>query len=174
MKRTLLLLSVFLGALLVFTSCEDDDKGGDVPDYVGTWVNSYIDEVTSLPTKETLTLTVNTFEQVTSIQNPLNSNWYDVGGLKGTMEVDGQNMTITVTSAGYAEISFEPGLSIGTFDWYDEGTPKFDELIDEYANGETSLNGNWSIDGNQLSVGIDGEDENETVDPEEITVYTKQ
>jgi hypothetical protein len=167
MKKFKLFLPAVVLAILFFSSCEKDDA----PDYVGTWVTTESMDMgeSSLEFKETLTLKEGSFNSL--IQMGAEGQYVDFMGVKGSLDVSGQSVTMTITSVGMVDMT-DPNASGLT--WYEEGTDDFDSMIKESMEMDSnSMTGEYAVDGNKLTLKSDVNGDG-TYSDDEITVYTKK
>ncbi len=131
---------------LTFTSCNKDE--GDTPDYVGTWVNESIDDSYTITT--TLVLTSSTFDM--SMTMSYGDIEMEVAGIEGNLSVSGEQFTLTVTRVGM--IDYDSYQLV----WYSKGEEGWDETLAEMDMEET-MTATYEVEGNQLTVTVDGEPE---------------
>lgn len=164
--------SVLLFSLcgLLFTSCgNDNDKEEPQANYVGTWVNvgTSSEDGLSVPTKNTIVLTTNSFSYVSQLS--LLGTYCDLGKVEGTMTVSGDKVNATITGFGMAsEENITSGVVV-----YKKGSSEFDSLI-ESSGIPTSFEVKYSVSGNFLTLSIDENNDGDYIDENETVVYTKQ
>lgn len=152
-KRTIgfALIALFT---LAFISCEKDKD--ETPDYVGTWVSEELDDSFGEPMTitSTLILTASTFDM--SISVDIGVIELVMGGMKGTLSVSGNQITIMPNSIGMAD---ESGVMV----WVNKGDDGWEEALDEMDMDEIET-GTYSVEGDQLTITVDGE----------VDVFTRQ
>ena len=165
MKKLLIFLTAFVIVSFIFTSCEEEEKEKD---YVGTWKCSYTESYFTIEVEleETLILTETTIDQLIKA-SIADEPFKEIAGMKGTISVDEDSITITVTEIGSADIDYMT-LTIGDFAYYEAGSEEFDEWLAK-NNNDPTITAKYSVSGDEMTVIItygDGE--------EETKVYTKQ
>lgn len=158
-----------LTALIIsISSCSKDDE--ITPDYVGTWVVNY--SMDGSETKETMTFTSNSVTNLLQIKYATNNTWVDYMKMKGSISVNKQVMTVTLTEIGLA-FDIMTGEPTATMTTYKAGSSLFD-LILEGSGQSVSFQSEYSVSGNMLILKTDNNDDGDYLDEEETTTYTKQ
>lgn len=167
--KSVFALMVMLTAMIVsISSCSKDNE--ITADYVGTWVaNSSMD---GSETKETMTFTTNSVTNLLQIKYETTNTWVDYISMKGSISVNKQLMTVTLTEIGLA-FDFMTGEPTATMTTYKAGSSLFD-LILEGSGQSVSFQSEYSVSGNTLTLKTDNNDDGDYLDEEESVTYTKQ
>ncbi len=153
-----------LSAFILICSCT---KEKEKPPYIGIWTATEIQQ--GFEMKDSLTLTENSFEDIIMIG--LNNQWEEYMGIKGTIEASGNNLHLTVTSVAMAQLNIYSGEVISGLQWYEEGSPGFNQYIDHFGN--PVMDGEYYIEGDEMTTKLDMDGDGEYISYGEITVYTK-
>ncbi len=158
-------LTFLLGILVLifFTSCEDEND--TPPAYVGVWEMLSTDSIgdTEVDMKQMLTLHEDSFETIVSML-PDDQPAIDVMGMKGDLDMDGDNGTITFTS--YGKQQYDNSANPTGMVWYEEGDTEFNKFITDDMDGKKTQNIKISVDGDKLNIKID-QNNNGSFDDEE-------
>jgi len=158
--RSILLFSAIV---LLISSCSKDDTVN--PDYVGTW--SVDISESGLQLKDNLTFTKDGFTDIKQVNNPTTNIWVDYIKTTGTIAVAGSTMTTTYTGIGILT-DFTVSITM-----YSAGSSNFQSLMSDKGMPMT-LNSQFSVAGNKLTIMTDMNSNGNYTDPGETTVYTKQ
>lgn len=167
--RSVIALMIVVTAMIIsISSCSKDNE--ITADYVGTWVaNSSMD---GSETKETMTFTSTNVTDLLQIKNATTNTWVDYLSMKGSISVNKQIMTVTLTEIGLA-FDFMTGEPTATMTTYKAGSSLFD-LILEGSGQSASFQSEYSVSGNTLTIKTDNNDDGDYLDEEESVTYTKQ
>lgn len=171
LRMSKILAFVIALATISFTmsSCSKDKEIS--ADYVGTWVtNTTLDG--DLEAKETLTLTSNTFNIKYQMKDATSGAWMDYISMKGSISVNNQLITGTITEIG---IAFDPitGEPTATMTTYQAGSSLFNLIIEESVEGAT-FTSEYSVSGNTLTLKTDDNNDGDYLDEGESEIFTKQ
>jgi hypothetical protein len=168
-QRRLFLLGIMLVTVLfAASSCSKDEEVS--ADYVGTWVSNTTLEGSEA--KETLTLTSNTFNIKYQMKNATSGAWMDYISMKGSISVNNQLITGTITEIG---IAFDPmtGEPTATMTTYQAGSSFFNLIIEESMGGAT-FTSEYTVSGNTLTLKTDDNGDGDYLDEGESETFTKQ
>lgn len=167
--KSVFAMMVMLTAMIVsISSCSKDNE--ITADYVGTWVaNSSMD---GSETKETMTFTSTSVTNLLQIKYATSNNWVDYISMKGSISVNKQLMTVTLTEIGLA-FDFMTGEPTATMTTYKAGSSLFDMIL-EGSGQSVSFQSEYSVSGNTLTLKTDNNDDGDYLDEEESVTYTKQ
>lgn len=169
MKKIFAYGIVLFALFFVVSACSKEDE--IVSDYVGTWVASTtMDD--DLEAKETLILTYNTFSNQYQVKDSISGSWIDYITMKGSITVDKQLITGTITEIGLA-IDLMTGEPTGTMTTYKAGSSLFDMIVEESA-GSATFNSEYSISGNTLTLKTDDNNDGDFLDDGESQTFIKQ
>jgi hypothetical protein len=164
MKKSNLFYLVLLSLLMIFTSCEKEDK---TPGYIGVWemTNSITEDGITLNMKDVLTLEEGNF--IESIQMKYGDQYLEILVMKGDLVATETKFSFTITSIG--------ALNSNTLDmdWYNEGTDAFDSFLREelqYTTNSYSIA--YSVEGKVLILKSDMNGDGVISDSEKLK-YTK-
>jgi hypothetical protein len=172
MKLYSLLFTALCMVIFFITACEKEE---DVPDYVGTWIatGSFTEEEVTLEMKDILTLKTSSLTEVLQIKNPLTDNWLDYLGLKGSLTVSDNTMSIVLNELGMSSFDMMTGMPTGNITYYSKEQNEFDQLISESGMPET-YSAQFSVSGGSLTFKVDINEDGDFDDEGEVTIYTKQ
>jgi hypothetical protein len=164
-------MAAFMALLVIFSSsCKEDDP--ILPDYAGTWV-----ALVNIPTeagimslKETITLTETGYSDLAQMQV---DKWTDLASMKGSMMVSGNFLNITLTQVGMSSMNMLTGFPDGVIITYEATDPGFNALLTDLGQTKT-FKFEYSISGNLMTLRTDKNEDGDTLDENETTVYTKQ
>jgi len=144
---------------LTMTTC---DRLKDNPLYVGTWQNKdkvYVGDVT-YNTTTTLTLTESTFQEIYVMQRDNSSTITTILGLKGSLEVNGSEMTFKLNAVGEC---VKDGLNQCTSEvqWFAKGTATYNTYI-QYL--QETIEGEFEADEDYLWLVRDRNNDGDTED----------
>lgn len=164
MKKYSILLSVVLFVSLFLSGCKKDD---DKPAYVGTWEMTETSDNGQM--KTTLTVTESTVTVINSYF--FGEAWIDGSGMKATLSVSGDDVTLTLTEIGQAPYTMN---GIGDIVWYTPSDEEFAALaLDFGANANLQIVGKLTVDGDQLTIKTDNNGDGDYSDPYETQVFTR-
>lgn len=167
--RLFLISVLFITALL--SSCKKDED----PEYVGTWIITESEQLGgyTIEYKEAMTLTENSFSDLYQYKHPIKNEWLGVFGVKGTFNLSGKIMNITITEIGESAKDVNE-MPTGVMTYYKDGTTRFTELLTENEMVKT-FKVEYTVVGNTLTFKIDMNSDGDYTDADDdITVYTKQ
>lgn len=150
------------------SSCSKDDEVS--ADYVGTWLSD--ESIASSSEKETLILTANSLTINLQTKDETTGSWVEYYGLKGSISVNKQLLTITITEIGVA-FDVQTGEPTGTMTFYKAGSASFDLLL-QHAEQSVTFNSEYSVSGNTLTLKTDDNNDGDYMDEGESTTFTKQ
>lgn len=162
------LLIIILSALLM-AKC---DWFSEDPLYAGSW--QYTDKLYAgdftYNTTTTLTLTEKTFEEIYMLQRDNSSDIVSILATRGTLEVNGNEMTFTLSAVGECVKDIHNDCT-ASVEWFEKGTPTYNTYIlylEEIVDGEFEADEDylWLVrDKNNDS---DTEDEGEDIEFERL------
>jgi len=167
--KSLFVLGIMLTALIIsISSCSKDNANS--PDYIGTWIASTSMDGTDA--KETLTFTSNSVTNLYQIKDASTNAWVDYMKMKGSISVNKQLMTVTLTEIGLA-FDITTGEPTATMTTYKAGSPLFDMIISESGQSIT-IQSEYSVSGKILTLKTDDNGDGDYLDEGESVTYTKQ
>ncbi len=164
-----LFISVFA---ILFSSCNPDSITPD-PDYVGTWVGTYSDNLLGESYKETRTLTNSTFVDLTQLYDPTSSKWIDYIKMAGSISTKGDTMIFKLTEYGITSYNDVAQNYTGLITSYKEGTSGFVTLCSSMGQPKTFYY-LFSVSGNKLISKLDLNDDGDFIDEFEYLELIKQ
>jgi hypothetical protein len=173
MKQYIYAIITVCLALLLITACEEDEPEV-IPDYVGSWSTSwaYIDEGDTMEVKEIMTLTADTYTDITQLRSYPNGTFIDFYGLKGTFTVSGYTMSIDIKQIGLTTADGE-GNPTGNLIYYKEGDPEYFTLVSELGQPD-DFDADYSIAGDFMTFLVDWNEDGDFYDAGELTIFTRQ
>lgn len=167
--KGLFALTFIVTAMIIsFSSCSKDEE--ITADYVGTWVSNTSFEGSEA--KETMTLTPNSVTNLLQIKDPTKNTWVDYIKIKGSIVVNKQILTVTLTEIGLG-FDFLTGEPTATMTTYKAGSGFFELIIEEAVGGAT-FTSEYSVSGNTLTLKTDDNDDGDYLDEDEAVTYTRQ
>jgi len=153
-------------------SCKEDETV--LPDYAGTWaaVESVPTENGSMQVKDIMTLTETSFSDIHQIQ-VATDKWTDMVGMKGSLSVYGDIMSVTITEIGVTSLSGVTGLPTGVITSYKKGSSEFDALLSANEQPKT-FESKYTISGKNMTLQTDHNGDGDYLDKLETSVYVKQ
>lgn len=167
------LMFLLMISALLSTSCKKDDEDDEKADYVGKWTSeeTITSEEGTNSYKDIMTLTRTTFEDI--IMTPDSEDeWVDSFILKGTISANGNVMDVHVTEISVSDIDPDSGEFTGRMTTYKEGSLLFEAIIAE-SGQDKDFQSEYSIEGNQMTLKTDTNDDGDYNDPNETTLYTR-
>jgi len=167
--KSLFALTIIVTAMIIsFSSCSKDEE--ITADYVGTWIsNTTMD---GSEAKETLTLTTNGVTDLFQIKDPTTNAWINYIQMKGSIAVNKQIVTVTLTEIGLG-FDFLTGEPTTTMTTYKAGSGLFELIIAE-SGQSTTFTSEYSVSGNTLTLKTDDNEDGDYLDEDESVTYTKQ
>lgn len=177
--KELFRIATFLAIILIFsTSCKKDEPATPIvdpntPDYVGTWIaiEPISTDYGDISMKDIMTFTETSFTNLGQLQI-LSNSWLDYVSMKGSILVNGNKMTVTITDLGLTSLN-SLGMPTGEIASFKAGSAEFDALILESGQAKTFIS-EYSVSGNQLTLKTDNNEDGDYLDANETTLYTKQ
>jgi hypothetical protein len=156
---------------VAFTSCKKDDPD---PEYVGNWFTTGKTQIDGnvREFKELITLTKTTYSDLLQIKDPEKNEWIDYLGFKGTMTITGLKLNVTLNEAGLSTFDIAENPT-GEIKYYKRGDQFFTQFM-EYIEMPETLEGEYQVDGNELTLKSDLNDDGDYIDEGETTTYTRQ
>ncbi len=142
-QRCIILTSVL--TLTLTPSCSWFKKD---PMYIGTWENRdkiYVSDKT-FNTITTLKLTESTFEEVYIIKRDNSSEVVSLLGMKGNLEVKGDEMTFRLTAVGECVKDNQQNCT-SAVEWFKKGSPQYNTYV-QYL--EETVKGKFEADEDYL------------------------
>ncbi len=167
-------LAALLSVLIIISSsCKKDDEV--TPDFVGTWVAT---ESIPLATgftaiKEVITFSEDSFIDLIQMPGESSDKWIDYVSMKGSIAVNGNLITATVTELGISSFNMVTGMPTGTITSYKAGSAEFETLLSQTEQSKT-FKSEYSIEGDKLTLKTDNNNDGDYLDANETNVYTRQ
>lgn len=143
----------YILAIVLVTAFSSCDKDENKPDYIGKWTGTSDIILLGVNVTETIILTENTFDVL--FNTAIGTMTTELGGVKGSMTVSGNSISITVTSAGVID---EESYTIV---WYDSNSDEFAKAL-ENVGKDATMDATYSVSGKTLTLTIDGVTRNYT------------
>jgi hypothetical protein len=165
-----MLLAVCTG-ILAITSCEKDEP---VPPYVGTWSISWdvAEEGDTIWVKDILTLTADTYSEVLQLRYHPTGSWRTYFGMRGSLSVSGNIMTIKIDKAGFSTVD-DQDRPTGNVVYYSKGTEEYNAIIQFMGLNET-ITAEFSVTGDKLVLFIDLNGDGDVLDPGELSLFIRE
>lgn len=135
--------------------------------FLGSWKIEESDAQYGFTITEVLTLTEDNFDDIISFEMGNVSG--NVGGSKGTISVEGNKATLTITAVAEANINQFTG-EIGPLFWHEEGSAYFNEFV--ASNGGNTIEAEFEVNNTELTLKIDYDGDGSFSASEEF-IFTK-